>query len=171
VEALQKATGQVIPWIFCRDDGQPVADFKKAWATACIRAGFCRVTLPRTATGRPVKVPTRLFHDFRRTSARNLIRAGISETVAMKLMGHRTRCVFQRYAIVEEGMLVVMPSEHEGLALAYVETQADGGRPRSGASTRPWPSTRPHSPSSRAAFRARRPFVARDRSPRERKGS
>ena len=89
VEALQKATGQVIPWVFCRDDGAPVGDFKKAWATARIKAG----------------VPGRLFHDFRRTAVRNLIRAGIPETVAMKMTGHRTRSVFQRYAIVEETML------------------------------------------------------------------
>jgi len=89
VEALQKATGQVIQWVFCRDDGAPVGDFKKAWTTARRKAG----------------VPGRLFHDFRRTAVRNLIRAGIPETVAMKLTGHRTRAVFQRYAIVEEGML------------------------------------------------------------------
>jgi Phage integrase family len=96
-----------VPWILlCRVDGEPVGDFKRAWvwASACIRAGFFRV-VGTDAKGRPIKVPTMLFHDLRRTSARNLIRAGISETVAMKLTGHRTRSVFQRYAIVEEGML------------------------------------------------------------------
>lgn len=104
VDVIQRKTGRVVPWIFCLPDGAPVGDFKRAWATACIRAGFFRV-VGTDAKGRPIKMPTMLFHDFRRTSARNLIRAGISETVAMKLTGHRTRSVFQRYAIVEEGML------------------------------------------------------------------
>ncbi len=123
VEAIQKKTGRVIPWIFCRDDGAPVGDFKKAWAMACIKAGFFRV-VGTDAKGRPVKVPTMLFHDFRRTSARNLIRAGIPETVAMKLTGHRTRSVFQRYAIVEEGML-----QEAGARLATAAgAQADRGK-------------------------------------------
>jgi hypothetical protein len=78
------------PQLFCRDDGMPVGDCKRAWATACIRAGFFRV-VGTDAKGRPIKVPTMLFHDFRRTSARTLIRAGISETVAMKLTGRRRR--------------------------------------------------------------------------------
>jgi integrase len=89
VEAIQRETARVVPWVFCRDDGAPVGDFKKAWTTARKQAG----------------IPGRLFHDFRRTAVRDLIRAGIPETVAMKLTGHRTRNVFQRYAIVEEGML------------------------------------------------------------------
>ena len=89
VEARQRETGQVIPCVFCRDDGARVGDFKKAWTTVRTKAG----------------IPGRLFHDFRRTAVRNLIRAGIPETVAMKLTGHRTRAVFQRYAIVEDGML------------------------------------------------------------------
>jgi hypothetical protein len=103
------------PWVFCRDDGAPVGDFKKVWASACIAAGFFRVVPVLDAAGQPrveadgtpvtVKRATKLVHDFRRTTVRNLIRAGIPETVAMKLTGHRTRAVFQRYAIVEEGVL------------------------------------------------------------------
>jgi integrase len=89
VERLAPQTGQIVPFLFlhlrgCGRLGTPRRDFRKAWATACTRAG----------------VPGRLRHDFRRTAVRNMVNAGVPERVAMKVTGHRTRAVFDRYHIV-----------------------------------------------------------------------
>ena len=56
---------------------------------------------PATKAG----VPGRILHDFRRTAIRNLERAGVPRSAAMKMVGHKTESVYRRYAIADEGML------------------------------------------------------------------
>jgi integrase len=43
----------------------------------------------------------RLFHDLRRSAARDMIRAGVAQTIAMKITGHKTATMFQRYNIAD----------------------------------------------------------------------
>ena len=75
----------VCPWVFHKK-GRKIGEFRKSWKTACRKAG----------------VPGQIPHDFRRTAVRNLVRAGVPESVAMKMTGHKTRAVFERYNIVTE---------------------------------------------------------------------
>jgi hypothetical protein len=82
-------------YVFHRN-GQRIRDPRKAWASACAAAGLVKPKLDKEGNpvtkmvdGRsePVMVPARLFHDLRRSGVRNMVRAGVRETVAMKMSG------------------------------------------------------------------------------------
>jgi hypothetical protein len=61
-----------------------VGDFRKAWAAACVAAGLYRVGGVND-DGTEKRIPTRLFHDLRRSGVRNMVRAGVRERVAMEI--------------------------------------------------------------------------------------
>jgi Phage integrase family len=93
VRTLERELGRVIPYLFPHLHGPLKGtrrrDFWKRWRQATIAAGC----------------PGRLRHDFRRTAVRNLERAYVPRSIAMKLTGHRTESVYRRYAIVSDADL------------------------------------------------------------------
>jgi integrase len=110
---VKTSGGVLLAALVFHHDGEAIADFRKAWATACVVAGLGKFTC--RACGQPVsghkcqecntdalKYSGRLFHDFRRSAVRDMVRAGVPETVAMSISGHKTRSMFQRYDICNE---------------------------------------------------------------------
>lgn len=104
IRTLERRLGRIIPFVFAHTThgpinpktgrrrftaGDRIRDFRKAWRTACWKAG----------------APGRLRHDFRRTAARDLVNDGTPERVAMQILGHRTPSIFKRYHIVAPGDL------------------------------------------------------------------
>lgn len=90
-----KRKGQIEPHVFFRMVAKgrggplrprPIQSLTKAFKRACRKAGY----------------PGRIPHDMRRSAVRNLERAGVPRSVAMKLTGHKTESVYRRYAIASD---------------------------------------------------------------------
>jgi len=111
VYAQREATPKSVEWVF-HNNGKPILSYYGAWRKACAAA----------------KLPGKLVHDFRRTAVRNLERAGVSRSTAMKLSGHKTEAIYRRYAIVSKSDLTEGVSKlarlHAALATKPVKTNA-----------------------------------------------
>lgn len=80
VRGMEREAGRITPEVF---PDVSAATFKRHWYRAVKAAGL----------------PALRPHDLRRSAARNLIRAGVSQHVAMAILGHRTDAMFRRYNI------------------------------------------------------------------------
>jgi integrase len=93
VKALERETGQIVPWLFpwLRGPyrGRPIKSFVRSWRRACQEA----------------RCPGMLRHDLRRTAARNMVNLGVPERVVMAVTGHKTASMLHRYCIVSPGDL------------------------------------------------------------------
>src|SRR5262245_4928344 len=81
--------GHIVPWVFARyveetNTVRRIVDFRKALRTACTAADC----------------PGMIFHDLRRSAARQLENAGWTRSQIMEWLGHETESMFHRYRIV-----------------------------------------------------------------------
>jgi hypothetical protein len=72
----------------------PIGSFRKQWQTSCVASGLGHWKDPERK-----QLPTTglIIHDLQRSVVRNMIAAGVNDKVAMRISGHKTRAIFDRF--------------------------------------------------------------------------
>ena len=98
-------------------------NLRKEWHKACVAAKLGTLT---KVEGIPDPRYTGLIiHDLRRSAIKNLMKAGVNEKVAMKISGHKTRAVFDRYHIVDTEDVVDAMHRVQGHGLVSQEKNGE----------------------------------------------
>ena len=73
-------------------------NLRKEWVKACAACGLGRII---EVEGKPYdpRYEGLTLHDLGRSAARNLLLAGVPETIIMRIGGWKTRSVFDRYVV------------------------------------------------------------------------
>ena len=115
-ERIGREQTKIVTHLFHEPDGSAITPWhwrRQAWEAARVAAGY----------------PQKQNHDWRRTAARTLERAGVSRSVAMAMIGHRTEEMYRRYSIVDEAR---MREEVEKLQ-AWADEQRQPKKPAKGS--------------------------------------
>jgi integrase len=91
-------------------------NLRKEWMKAC---AACKLGSLEAVDGKPYdpRYAGLNLHDLRRSAARNLLQAGVPETVIMKIGGWKTRSVFDRYAVASTADLTAAMQTWETASL------------------------------------------------------
>jgi integrase len=119
----RKNNSKLLPYVFVNRTGNgPICNIKKAWNNACRQLGLgygYKVSGDYVRQWESKLSHGPIFHDFRRTAIRNMVRSGIPEMVVMMISGHKTRSVFDRYNIVSDADLKAAAMKQQ----TYMESQ------------------------------------------------
>ena len=123
-EALAKMLDKIKP-----KEGKvfDATNLSKEWHQAC---AACRLGSIIEVEGKPYdpRYEGLTIHDLRRSAIRNLVNAGVPERVAMRISGHKTRAVFDRYHIVNTDDVTAAMRQVEAANLGKVWVKRGKGK-------------------------------------------
>jgi integrase len=111
-------------------NGLPIRDFRTVWNNACRDLGLgygYKLSKKYVKKWESKLKPGPILHDLRRTAIRHMTSAGVSESVAMEISGHKTNSVFKRYNITNP--------DDKKTAMKRVEEYLEAQRKEPGSAT------------------------------------